>query len=101
MFFIYFLFFIYSCFIRFDIDGNEVEYDVELEVNNDNKYDLKLIDEVANVKIPKEGMLYSSLEELEICYKTYAKQQGFGVVIKTTKNDASGYKRYITLACAR
>lgn len=38
--------FIHSCFICFDIAGNEAVYDVELEVNEDNKDDFKLIDKV-------------------------------------------------------
>jgi hypothetical protein len=70
--------FIHSCFIHFGITGNEAIYDVELEVNNDNKYNFKLIDEVENVETPTEGMLFISIDELSIYYKSYVKQQGFG-----------------------
>ena len=31
-------FFIHSCFIRFDLAGNEDVYDVELEVNDESKF---------------------------------------------------------------
>ena len=33
------IFFIHSCFIRFDLAGNEDVYDVKLEVNDENKFD--------------------------------------------------------------
>ena len=72
-----------------------------MEVNDDNKYKYKLIDDVKNVKIPKAGMLFRSLNELSTYYEIYAKQQGFGVVIRNRKNDACGNTRYITLACGR
>jgi hypothetical protein len=90
------------CFICFDIDGNETLYDVDSEDNEDNcKYDLKFIDGVENVEEPKEGMTFSSLDELLFYYRSYAKQQGFGVVQKNKKKHVSGYTHYITLACAR
>ena len=94
-------FFIHSCFIYFDIDGNEAVCDVELEVNDDKKLDYKLIDDVENVDQPKAGMLFSSLKEVSTYYEIYAKQQGFGVVIRNRKKDAHGNTRYITLACDR
>jgi hypothetical protein len=72
-----------------------------LEVNDDNKYAYKLIDDVENVKIPKAGMLFSSLDELSTCYEIYAKQQDFEVVIRNRKKDARGNTRYITLICGR
>jgi hypothetical protein len=62
---------------------------------------MKLIDGVENVEDPKEGMTFDSLDELASHYRTYAKQQGFGVVKRSKKNHASGHTRYITLACAR
>jgi predicted secreted hydrolase len=70
-------------FICFDIFGNETIYDVESKDNDDNcKYDLKLIDGVEKVEEPKEGMTFKSLEELASHYRSYAKQQDFGVVQK-------------------
>ena len=92
--------FIHNYFIHLDITGNKAVYDVELKVNDDNKYNFKLINEVKNVKTPMEGMLFSFIDELSVYYKSYTKQQGFGVIIRNTKNDAHGYIRYITLACA-
>jgi hypothetical protein len=62
---------------------------------------LKLIDGVEKLEEPKEGMKFNSLDELASHYRTYAKQQGFGVVQKNKKKDASGYTHYITLSCAR
>ena len=72
-------------FYSFDIVGNEAVYDIELEVNDDNKCNFKLIDKVKNVETPTKGMLFSFRDELYIYYKSYAKQQGFRVVIKNTK----------------
>ena len=72
-----------------------------MEVNDDNKFEYKLIDDVENVMIPKAGMLFSSLKELSTYYEIYTKQQGFGVVIRNRKKDARGNTRYITLACGR
>jgi hypothetical protein len=45
----------------------------------------KLIDEDKNVKEPKEGMLFGSIEELIEYYRNYAKQEGFGGVKKKKK----------------
>jgi hypothetical protein len=65
------------------------------------KLKLKLIDEVKNVKEPKDGMLFGSIEELLEYYRNYAKQEGFGVVQKKKKKYENGDVHYITLACAR
>jgi hypothetical protein len=40
----------------------------------------KLIDEDKNVKEPKDGMLFGSIEELLEYYRNYAKQESLGVV---------------------
>jgi hypothetical protein len=69
------------CFIRFDIDGNETVADKQLKdslVNYRSKH--KLIDEDKNVKEPKDGMLFGSIEELLEYYRNYAKQESLGVV---------------------
>jgi hypothetical protein len=46
---------------------------------------MELIDGVENVEEPKEGMTFDSLDELASHYRTYAKQQGFGVVKRSKK----------------
>jgi hypothetical protein len=61
----------------------------------------KLIDEDKNVKEPKEGMLFGSIEELLEHYRNYAKQEGFGVVQKKKKKYENRDVHFITLACAR
>ena len=88
-------------FIYFDIDENEAVCDVKLEVNDNKKLEYKLIDGVENVDQPKAGMLFSSLKKLSTYYEIYAKQQGFGVVIRNRKKDADENTNYITLACGR
>jgi hypothetical protein len=57
-------FFIHNCFLYFDIDGNKVVCNVELKVNNDNKYEYKLIDDIENVVILKAVMLFTFLTKL-------------------------------------
>jgi cell fate (sporulation/competence/biofilm development) regulator YmcA (YheA/YmcA/DUF963 family) len=51
---------------------------------------LKLIDGVEKLEEPKEGMKFYSLDELASHYRTYAKQQGFGVVQKNKKKMQAG-----------
>jgi hypothetical protein len=100
--FIHSFFFSKPCFIRFGIDDNEIEYDLESEHNEDNHtYELKLIDGDENVEEPKKGMTFNSIEELTFYYRSYAKKEGFAVVRQKIKKHASGYVNYITLACAR
>jgi hypothetical protein len=59
-------------FIRLDIDRNETVIDEQLKdsVNNCRS---KLIDEVKNVKEPKDVMIFRSIEKLHEHYRTYAK----------------------------
>jgi hypothetical protein len=62
---------------------------------------LKLVDEVENIETPKKGMTFSSLNEVNIYYRSYAKKVGFGVVQKRIKKDEIGNAHYLTLGCAR
>ncbi|XP_062173549.1 protein FAR-RED IMPAIRED RESPONSE 1-like [Alnus glutinosa] len=85
-----------------DISENETVADEQLADSVDNcRPKLKLIDEDTNVKEPKDGMLFDSMEELHEYYRNYAKQKGFGVIQKKKKKDENGDVHYITLACAR
>jgi hypothetical protein len=89
-------------FIRLDIAGNETVADVELTDSVDNcSTEFKLIDEVENVKEPKEAMIFSSIEELSNYYRSYAKHEVFDVVRKKQKKNESGYAHYISLGCSR
>jgi hypothetical protein len=83
-----------------DEDGIETVADEQLKDGVDNcSSKLKLIDEVKNVEEPKEGMLFGSIEELHEYYRSYAKQEGFGVVQKKKKKNKDIH--YISLGCAR
>ncbi|XP_062161992.1 protein FAR-RED IMPAIRED RESPONSE 1-like [Alnus glutinosa] len=83
-------------------DENETIADEQLNDGVDSCCSkLKLIDKDKNVKEPKNGMLFGSIEELHEYYRNYAKQEGFGVVQKKKKKDENGDIHYITLACAR
>ncbi|XP_042961356.1 protein FAR1-RELATED SEQUENCE 5-like [Carya illinoinensis] len=53
------------------------------------------------VEEPKEGMSFSSIEEVRAYYTRYAKQVGFGVTKRNSKTGADGQIRYFTLACVR
>jgi len=65
------------CFIRLNIDGNEIVANEQLKDSVGNcRTRLKLIDEDKNVKEPKEGMLFGSIEEIHEYYRNYAKQKG-------------------------
>jgi hypothetical protein len=46
-------------------------------------------------------MIFSSIEKRHEYYRTYAKQDGFGVVQKRKKKYENGDAHYITLGCAR
>jgi hypothetical protein len=101
----YFLFFICeseACFICLDLAENETVTDLVSEDNVGNgKSVLKLIDEVENVEKPIKGMAFSSINELNIYYRSYAKKEGFGVVQKKIKKDEKGCAHYLSLGCAR
>jgi hypothetical protein len=87
-------------FLLFGIDGHEIVCDVE---SDDKKYkcEYMLIDGDENVEEPKRGVTFSSIEELSLYYRRYAKQEGFAVVRKKASKDPSGCINRITLACSR
>jgi hypothetical protein len=88
-------------FIRLDIDG-VLTVAEQLKESVDNcSSKLKLVQDVENVEEPKNGMTFNSIEELHAYYRSYAKQEGFGVVQKKKKTDENGCTHYITLGCAR
>ncbi|GLT69411.1 hypothetical protein SLA2020_415660 [Shorea laevis] len=75
------------------IAGNEIVADVESKDNVDK--------DKSNVEEPKQGMTFSSLDEVNFYYKSYAKQEGFGVVQKKNKKNKNGDVDYVNLGCAR
>jgi hypothetical protein len=92
---------LYMIFICLDRYGNETVAE-QLKDSVDNcSSKLKLVEDVENVEEPKNGMTFSSIEELHAYYRSYAKQEGFGVVQKKKKTIENGYTHYITLVCAR
>ncbi|XP_042964579.1 protein FAR1-RELATED SEQUENCE 5-like [Carya illinoinensis] len=58
-------------------------------------------DEDNKVEPPKAGMKFGSDKEVLVYYKRYAKQEGFGVIIRRTKRDIDGSPKYVTISCAR
>ncbi|XP_042966947.1 protein FAR1-RELATED SEQUENCE 5-like isoform X4 [Carya illinoinensis] len=60
-----------------------------------------LSDDDEKVDPPTAGMKFPSDNEVLLYYKRYAKQEGFGVIIKRTKRDLDGNAKYVTIGCAR
>ena len=87
-------------FYYFVIDQNEIVNYVEPK-DMENKCNYKLIDAIEKVKAPKEGMVFSSIEEVTLYYRSYGKQKGFAVVQRKIKKLKSGSPRWISLGCAR
>ncbi|KAG2694522.1 hypothetical protein I3760_08G149300 [Carya illinoinensis] len=57
-------------------------------------------DDDDKVDPPTTGMKFLSDKEVLLYYKRYAKQEGFGVIIKRTKRDLDGNAKYVTIGCA-
>ena len=88
-------------FYLFRSAKNEIVADLVSEDNLGNgKFVLKLIDRVENVEKLIKGMAFSSINELNMYYRSYAKNEGFGVVQKKMKKDEKGYAHYLSLGCA-
>ncbi|KAG6696778.1 hypothetical protein I3842_09G166200 [Carya illinoinensis] len=58
-------------------------------------------DDDNNIEPPKAGMKFGTDKEVLAYYKRFAKQEGFGVIIRRTKRDLHGNAKYVTIACAR
>jgi hypothetical protein len=84
----------------FVIDQNEIVNDVEPK-DMENKCNYKLVDVIEKVEAPKEGMVFSSIEEVTLYYRSYGKQEGFAVVQRKIKKLKSGCPHWISLGCAR
>ncbi|XP_035546682.1 protein FAR1-RELATED SEQUENCE 5-like [Juglans regia] len=61
----------------------------------------EVLDDDNRVEPPTSGMQFSTDKEVLDYYKRYAKQEGFGVIIKRTKRDLDGDAKYVTIGCAR
>ncbi|KAG6724422.1 hypothetical protein I3842_03G258700 [Carya illinoinensis] len=57
-------------------------------------------DEDNKVEPPKAGMKFGSDKKVLVYYKRYAKQEGFGVIIRRMKRDIDGSAKYVTISCA-
>ncbi|XP_042947953.1 protein FAR1-RELATED SEQUENCE 6-like [Carya illinoinensis] len=77
----------------------ETSPDKSLSPNVEDQFEVS--DEDNKVEPPKAGMKFGSNKEVLSYYKRYAKQEGFGVIIRRTKRDIDGHARYVTIACAR
>ncbi|KAF5463022.1 hypothetical protein F2P56_018977 [Juglans regia] len=58
-------------------------------------------DDDNRVEPPNAGMHFATDKEILDYYKRYAKQEGFGVIIRRTKRDLDGSVKYVTIGCAR
>lgn len=58
----------------------------ELNDNEDNVVLLEMINGDEKVEEPKTSMIFTSLDEAISYYRKFAKQSGFGVLTRTTKN---------------
>ena len=45
-------------------------------------------------------MMFNSIVEIVIYYRRYAKEKGFAVAKRTSKNGDDGVLRYVTIACS-
>ncbi|XP_042968128.1 protein FAR1-RELATED SEQUENCE 5-like [Carya illinoinensis] len=81
---------------------------------SDNEYDEVVVDDSPindeggeapevddGVEEPKVGMTFSSEEEVRSYYMKYAKQKGFGVRRRNSRQSEDGKVRWFTLVCAR
>ncbi|XP_042974559.1 protein FAR1-RELATED SEQUENCE 5-like [Carya illinoinensis] len=79
--------------------SRETEPDINISPDAEGINDLSDDDE--KVDPPIAGMKFPSDNEVLLYYKRYAKQEGFGVIIKRTKRDLDGNAKYVTIGCAR
>ncbi|KAK6930226.1 FAR1 DNA binding domain [Dillenia turbinata] len=57
------------------------------------------VDEV--VEAPKSGMTFDSLDDLIEYYRSFGKQEGFGIRRRTASNSFDGKSKFVTIACNR
>lgn len=82
--------------LEFDIDqieanGDEVCEDLSMEEDHN-------LEEVVE---PKIGMSFDSENEAREYYASYARTQGFGVIIRTSKKRGDGQRTNVTYSCHR
>ncbi|XP_040994324.1 protein FAR1-RELATED SEQUENCE 1-like [Juglans microcarpa x Juglans regia] len=77
----------------------ETSSDINIEPDPEGMNEVS--DDDNRVEPPKSGMQFSTDKEVLDYYKRYAKQEGFGVIIKRTKRDLDGDAKYVTIGCAR
>ncbi|KAF5468439.1 hypothetical protein F2P56_012589 [Juglans regia] len=78
---------------------SETSSDINIEPDAEEMNEVS--DDDNRVEPPKSGMQFSSDKEVLDYYKRYAKQEGFGVIIKRTKRDLDGDPKYVTIGCTR
>ncbi|KAL7213399.1 hypothetical protein ACSBR2_016008 [Camellia fascicularis] len=59
------------------------------------------LDGSKKIEAPKAGMTFGSKDEVHQYYASYARQEGFEVMIKTSRQGDNGSIKYFTLACVR
>ncbi|GFY97364.1 far-red elongated hypocotyls 3 [Actinidia rufa] len=57
-------------------------------------------DHSKKIENPKVGMTFSSKEEVSEYYASYARQEGFEIMVRSSRLGDNGSIKYITLACA-
>ncbi|XP_042964815.1 protein FAR1-RELATED SEQUENCE 5-like [Carya illinoinensis] len=84
------------------VELSDNEYDEVVVDNspiNDEGGEVPEVDD--GVEEPKVGMTFSSEEEVRSYYMKYAKQKGFGVRRRNSRQSEDGKVRWFTLVCAR
>ncbi|XP_042979913.1 protein FAR-RED IMPAIRED RESPONSE 1-like [Carya illinoinensis] len=82
-----------------EMNVGETEPDINISPDAEGMNDLS--DDDNKVDPPTASMKFPSDKEVLLYYKRYAKQEGFGVIIKCTKRDLDRNAKYVTIGCAR
>ncbi|XP_042942394.1 protein FAR-RED IMPAIRED RESPONSE 1-like [Carya illinoinensis] len=80
-------------------DVGETSPDKNVSPNKGGMFEIS--DDDNNIEPPKAGMKFGTDKLVLAYYKRFAKQEGFGVMIRRTKRDLDGNSKYVTIACAR
>ncbi|KAF5475279.1 hypothetical protein F2P56_007102 [Juglans regia] len=82
-----------------DQNLEEISSDINIEPDAEGMNEVS--DDNNRVEPPNVGMHFATDKEVLDYYKRYAKQEGFGVIIRRTKRDLDGSAKYVTIGCAR
>ncbi|XP_057463782.1 protein FAR1-RELATED SEQUENCE 6-like isoform X2 [Actinidia eriantha] len=85
-----------------DITTMDLEISCDKETGGgDELYKSDSEDHSKKIENPKVGMTFSSKEEVSEYYASYARQEGFEIMVRSSRLGDNGSIKYITLACAR